>query len=66
VFPSEVYAILDGITGVDFASDLVLSALKENTPIKADKTGAIPIPQVGLVYAGPHDLTVERNSGRNA
>jgi hypothetical protein len=66
VFPSEVYAILDGITGVDFASDLVLSALKENTPIKADKTGAIPIPQVGLVYAGPHDLTVERISGRNA
>lgn len=67
VFPSEVYAILDGITGVDFASDLVLTAHKEtDTPIKADKTGAIPIPQVGLVYAGPHDLTVERNSGRNA
>jgi Baseplate J-like protein len=66
VFPSEVYAILDGITGVDFASNLVLSATRGDTAIKADKTGAIPIPRVGLVYAGSHDLTVEPNSGRNA
>ena len=66
VFPSEVYAILDGITGVDFASNLVLSAAYEdNTPIKAEKAGGIPIPQVGLVYAGTHDLTVEPDSGRN-
>ena len=67
MFPSEVYAILDNITGVEFASNLVLSAAsKDNTPIKAEKTGAIPIPQVGLVYAGSHNLTVEPNSGRNA
>ncbi|MGH9972167.1 MAG: baseplate J/gp47 family protein [Pyrinomonadaceae bacterium] len=66
VFPSEVYAILDGVTGADFASNVVLSAARGNTAIKADKTGAIPIPQVGLVYAGSHDLTVEPNSGRNA
>lgn len=65
VFPSEVYAILDGVAGVDFASDLVLSASRDGKPVKVDKTGAIPVPQAGLVYAGLHDLTVESNTRRN-
>jgi hypothetical protein len=65
VFPSEVYAILDGVPGVDFASDLMLSASRSDAPIKATKTGAIPLPPAGLVYAGPHDLTAETEPGRN-
>lgn len=65
VFPSEVYAILDGVAGVDFASKLVLSASIDGNPVEPTKTGAIPIPPVGLVYAGPHDLTIEPNARRN-
>lgn len=65
VFPSEVYAILDGVAGVDFASKLVLSASRGGTPIKATAGGAIPLPPAGLVYAGQHDLTVETDSRRN-
>jgi hypothetical protein len=56
VFPSEIYAILDGVTGVDFASQLVLSASINGKPVPANQSGAIPIPIIGLVYPGPHDL----------
>jgi hypothetical protein len=65
VFPSEVYAILDGVPGVDFASNLVLSARKVGNKDKVapDKTGAIPVPRIGLVYAGAHNLSIE--FGRN-
>lgn len=65
VFPSEVYAILDGVAGVDFASNLVLSAARGGTPIKTTAGGAIPLPPAGLVYAGQHDLTVETDQRRN-
>jgi len=65
VFPCEVYAILDGVPGVDFASNLALSARKTGSKdvVVPDKTGAIPVPRIGLVYAGGHDLTIE--FGRN-
>ena len=65
VFPSEVYAILDGVAGVDFASNVVLTASRDGKPVAADSTGAIPVPQVGLVFAGPHDLTVDADVRRN-
>lgn len=65
VFPSEVYAILDGVPGVDFASDLRLSASRGDTPIKATSTGAIPLPPAGLVYAGQHDLIAKTEARRN-
>jgi hypothetical protein len=65
VFPSEVYAILDGVAGVDFASNLVLTANRNGVAIPADKSGAIPVPKVGLVYPGSHNLTVELSSRRN-
>ena len=66
VFPSEVYAILEGVTGIDFVSNLTLSASRNDVPVTPDRTGAIPIPLAGLVYAGSHNLTIETNSGRNA
>jgi hypothetical protein len=56
VFPSEVYAILDGVEGVDFASGLVLSGSTAAGPVAPDSTGAIPLPATGLVYAGAHVL----------
>jgi hypothetical protein len=65
VFPSEVYAILDCVTGVDFASNLVLSASSNGQPVQPDSTGAIPIPPVGLVFAGSHDITADFDPGRN-
>jgi hypothetical protein len=65
VFPSEVYAVLDAVPGVDFASNLMLSASRGDAPIKTTEAGAIPLPPAGLVYAGPHDLTAETEPGRN-
>jgi hypothetical protein len=66
VFPSEVYAILDGVTGVDFASKLVLSASINGQPVQPNQSGAIPIPTIGLVFPGPHDLQIESDvTGRN-
>ena len=66
VFPSEIYAILDGVAGIDFATNVKLSATRDNAAVSVDKTGAVPIPQVGLVYAGTHDLTIQLNSGRSS
>ena len=65
VFPSEVYAILDGVTGVDFASNLVLSASSNGEAVPPDTAGAIPIPPIGLVFAGVHDLTADFDLRRN-
>jgi hypothetical protein len=59
VFPSEVYAILDGVAGVDFASDLVLSGSTAAGSVTRTASGAIPIPATGLVYPGPHKLGVD-------
>ena len=65
VFPSEVYAVLDGVAGVDSVSNLVLSAYRDNTPISPDSTGAIPVPRIGLVFPGSHDLSVGSDVRRN-
>ena len=64
VFPSEVYAVLDGVTGVDAVPTLSLTGLKGGVPLAPDSTGAIVIPRIGLVFPGPHQLTVEADSGK--
>lgn len=66
VFPSEVYAVLDRVAGVDSASDVVLSARRNSVAVPADGAGTIPVPRIGLVFAGPHDLTVDAESRRRA
>ena len=65
VFPSEVYAVLDDVAGVDSVSNLVLSAYRDSTPISPDSTGAIPVPRIGLVFPGPHDLMAGSDVRRN-
>lgn len=65
VFPSELYAILDGVGGVDFASELVLSGSRDGNPIQPDSTGAIPIPLTGLVFPGAHEFTVVADGRSN-
>jgi hypothetical protein len=64
VFPSEVYAVLDAVTGVDAVLGLVLTADREGSPVVPMTSGAIPVPRIGLVIAGAHDLTIEQNAGR--
>jgi hypothetical protein len=59
VYASEVYAILDGVDGVDSASRLVLSARLGGSPVATDASGAIPLPRTGLALAAQHDLSVE-------
>ncbi len=64
VFPSEVFAAIDEVEGVDFASGVLLSAEANGTAIGRDASGAIPVPAAGLVYGGPHDLAVDAGSPR--
>lgn len=58
VLPSEVYAVLDRVEGVDSVSGLVLTARKGTTQVTADATGAIRLPRTGLAYSGAHDLQI--------
>jgi predicted phage baseplate assembly protein len=65
VYPSEVYAVLDGVAGVDAVSRLTLRANRDDRPIAPDATGAVPVPRIGLIVSGRHDLTVESDVRRN-
>ncbi len=65
VFLSEVYAILDDVPGVDFATNVVLRAWRGTIPVVADQAGAIPVPRTGLVFAGPHELIAEAEPRKN-
>jgi predicted phage baseplate assembly protein len=64
VFPSEVYAVLDGVQGVDAVSSLRLTALRGDASVAPDATGAIVIPRIGLVYSGAHQLAVDAEAGK--
>jgi hypothetical protein len=64
VFPSEVYAALDGVAGVELASDVVLQASRDGAPLAPDSRGAIPVPPTGLVISGTHKLTADDGRGR--
>lgn len=64
VFPSEIYAVLDAVTGVDAVSSLVLSATHGSESVTPDSTGAIPVPRTGLVFAASHDLAAESDLRR--
>jgi predicted phage baseplate assembly protein len=59
VFPSEVYAVLDRVAGVDSVSELLLTARKGGSLVQPDATGAIRLPRIGLVLAGAHDLRID-------
>jgi hypothetical protein len=62
VFPSDIYAVLDRVAGVDAASDVVLTGTRDAEAIAPDDTGAIAIPRTGLVLAGRHQLVVDTES----
>jgi predicted phage baseplate assembly protein len=66
VFPSDVYSVLDRVEGVEAVASLVLSAARDGKPITPTKSGAIPVPAVGLIFPGAHELGVELESGRGA
>jgi hypothetical protein len=59
VFPSEVYAVLDRVAGVDAVSDLTLSGRRGGAVVTPDGGGAIPVPRIGLVFSGTHNLIVD-------
>ena len=59
VVPSEIYAVLDTVRGVDSIWSVVLRAHKDGTSVPSDASGAIPLPPVGLVAAGSHDLAID-------
>jgi hypothetical protein len=65
VFPSEIYAVLDDVAGVDSAAGVVLRAWNGATAIQPlEPSRAIPVPPTGLVFAGPHDLTIDETDAR--
>jgi predicted phage baseplate assembly protein len=59
VFPSEIYAVLDRVSGVDSVTKVVLRGARGGVAVAPDATGAIPVPRVGLILAGRHQLTIE-------
>jgi predicted phage baseplate assembly protein len=63
VFPSEVYAVLDSVVGVEFAADVILRASRDSAPIAVAPGGPIPIPATGLVFSGTHNLTADGGRG---
>jgi hypothetical protein len=62
VFPSEVYAVLDSVVGVEFAAGVVLRATRDGAPVTA-AGNSIPIPVTGLVFSGTHDLIADGGRG---
>jgi phage-related baseplate assembly protein len=64
VFPSEIYAALDGVAGVDFVSSLVLAGTADGETVVADDaTAALPIGRTGLVVPDAHDLVIDADGG---
>jgi hypothetical protein len=57
VYPSEIYQVIDGIEGVDYATGISLSAegryQKEGDIIK--------IPPIALAYSGEHQVEIIQN-----
>jgi predicted phage baseplate assembly protein len=64
VFPSDIYAVLDRVAGVDSVSGVVLSARRDGASIAPDSNGTIRMPATGLVFPGAHNVSVESGSGR--
>jgi predicted phage baseplate assembly protein len=54
VFPSEIYQVVDAVEGVDYATDVSISAEGEYQ----ENEGTIRIPPVALVYSGEHKIGV--------
>ena len=52
VFPSEIYQVVNAVEGVDYATDLSISAEGEYQ----ENEGIIRIPPVALVYPGSHRI----------
>jgi hypothetical protein len=59
VVPSEIYAVLDTVKGVESAWNVVLRAHRGSEVVLPDDSGAIPLPPVGLVAAGAHDVAID-------
>jgi len=53
IYPSEIYQLLDGIDGVDYARDVVLSAEGY-----AGQDGVIRIPRTALAVSGDHNVEI--------
>ena len=54
VFPSEIYQVVDAVEGVDYATDVSISAEGEYQ----ENEGTISIPPVALVYSGEHKIGI--------
>jgi hypothetical protein len=65
VFPSEVYAALDQVDGVDSVAALSLNARTNGAALSPDATGAIRVPARGLVFAGAHVITIQAELRRS-
>jgi Baseplate J-like protein len=59
VVPSEIYAVLDTVKGVDTVWNVVLRAQRGSEIVRPDGSGAIPLPPVGLVVAAAHDVAID-------
>jgi hypothetical protein len=57
VYPSEIYKIIDNLEGIDYASDVILSAESDNGHYK--KVGdSVEIPSIALIVSGEHKIEI--------
>jgi predicted phage baseplate assembly protein len=56
---SEVYAALESVVGVDTVWGLELQGRIGTVAVPRDRANGIPLPSIGLVLSGTHDLVVE-------
>jgi predicted phage baseplate assembly protein len=54
VYPAEIYQLVDAVEGVDYATDVAITAEGEYR----ETDGIIRIPPVGLVYSGSHTIGI--------
>jgi hypothetical protein len=65
VYPSEVYAVLDRVAGVDAVASLRLAGGNNGRAPGGDAPGAVLVPRIGVAIAGAYDLAVDLDGARS-
>jgi predicted phage baseplate assembly protein len=66
VMLSEIYAVLEGVRGVDTAWAVELDGRRDGAIVSRDAARGIPLPPTGLVVPGAHQIVVDDRRGARA
>jgi hypothetical protein len=60
---SEIYAVLEGVKGVDTVWAVELTGRQAGAIVPRDAANGIPLPPIALAVAGAHQLVVDERPG---